>query len=224
MLGRIDNFWIVIAIIIGSAIWEWIKKRAESQQTGSAPDPSAPPNSAGTPARRTTTTPPPVAAPKPSPVGHWEEELRRLLGGETPEPKPPPIAAPPIRPVVIQPAHPAPRPVSVPAAAHPVPPPPTSAHPWLAAADRTVEVELPALGEARAAHQRASHLHEEVAEHLKRVEEMAERHLFKVPTAHHQAVSAEAARTISMIRDPVTARQAMIASLVFGPPKALDSP
>ena len=92
----------------------------------------------------------------------------------------------------------------------------------MAAAERAVAVQLPALTESTTSYRRASHLHEETGERLKRVEEMTERHLIKVPTANRQPVSIEAACAISTIRNPGTARQAVIASLVFGPPKALE--
>ena len=70
ILGRIENFWIIFALIIGSAIWEWIKRRSQSHDTG--PDESQSP-------RRTTTTPP-AATPRPAATSDWEAELRRLLG------------------------------------------------------------------------------------------------------------------------------------------------
>ena len=37
MLGRIDNFWIVIAIVIGSMIWEWFKRKGQTPETDSRP-------------------------------------------------------------------------------------------------------------------------------------------------------------------------------------------
>ena len=147
--------------------------------------------------------------------------MRRLLTDEAPTTNPPPIAPPPIQPVLL--SQPQPPPGSViarPATLKPARPP--MAEPRISAADRAVDVQLPPLTESTIAYRRASSLHEEVAEHLKRVEEITQRHQAKVPTAHRQAVSAEAARTISMIRHPATARQAIIASLVFGPPKALE--
>ena len=217
MFGRIENFWIVLAVIIGSAVWEWIKKRSASRQAGPEAGESRSPDSASAPGPTTATAP--AAPPRPSMAANWEEELRRLLSGETATPKPPPAAAPPIRPVVIQQEHPASRPVSVPPPVRPLAPSPP-AQPRMVAAHTAPD--LPVLTESRTAYQRASHLPDEVAQHLKRVDQMVERHLIKPPAAHRQAVSVEAARTISMIRNPATARQAIIASIVFGPPKALE--
>lgn len=251
MLARIDNFWIILAIIVGSAVWEWIKKRAEGSASGtgstrsepsSAPGQGIPPrplSPTSTPTPPSTAVPPvmtpPRAAPGPAPApastpaaGSWEEELRRLLGGDEPRPAPRPLAPPPapIRPVVIVQSRPAPSapPPSVfgrPAApARPAPAP--MAGPRIAAADKAVDVQLPALQESTVAYRRASRLHEEVAQHLKRVEEMTERHLAEVPVAHRPAASADAARTLALIRSPAGVRQAIIASMIFGAPKALE--
>ena len=219
MLGRIDNFWIIIALVIGSAIWEWLKKKGQSEQTGSASGESEPPHSPSVP-RRTTTTPP-APAQRPAATRNWEEELRRLLSGEEPPPKPPPEAERPFQPVTIEQPHSAPPPLIARPPLEKYAPPPRAA-PRMAAAERAVAVQLPALTESTTSYRRASHLHEETGERLKRVEEMTERHLIKVPTANRQPVSIEAACAISTIRNPGTARQAVIASLVFGPPKALE--
>jgi hypothetical protein len=66
-------------------------------------------------------------------------------------------------------------------------------------------------------------LHEGVAEHLKRVEEMTEHHRGAVPIVQRTGFSTETIQAISLIRNPRTTRQAVIASLIFGPPKALDT-
>src|SRR2546422_5903785 len=137
--------------------------------------------------------------------------------------KPPPVAPPPIRPVIVQEPKPSPPQRRVVAAAPVARTAPLAlSGPGTAEAAKTVEVHLQALKESAAAYQRASHLHEGVAEHLKRVEEMTEHHPGKVPTAHRPGFSAEAAQTIALIRNPRTARKAIIASLIFGPPKALE--
>jgi hypothetical protein len=88
-------------------------------------------------------------------------------------------------------------------------------------AEKTVEVQRSTLHESAAAYRRASHLQEDVARYLKGVEEMTERHSAEAPAMPQQTLSVEAAQTIALLRNPRTARQAVIASLIFGPPKAL---
>ena len=93
----------------------------------------------------------------------------------------------------------------------------------MADAEKSVEVQLPTLQESATAYQRASHLQEQVIERLKHVEEMTERHLAKVPTAHRATVSPDAVRSVALIRDRNTVRQAIVASLILGPPKGLEN-
>ena len=93
----------------------------------------------------------------------------------------------------------------------------------LSEAEKLVDVRLPVLKESVSAYQRASHLQEQVSERLKHVEEITERHLVSVPTAHRQTVSTDAVRAITLIRDRNTVRQAVIAALIFGTPKALEN-
>ena len=220
MLGRIDNFWILLALVIGSAIWEWLKKKGQTEQTGSGHREPESPHSTSAPHRPATA---PLAAPPHPTTSDWEKELRRLLGGEPPVAKPPPIAQPPVRPVILHEPEPFRSPPPVVTAA-PVARtvPPRLAESRIAEAERSVVVQLPALEESTTAYQRASRLHEGVAERLKRVEEITEHHLGKVPALLRPTLSAETAQTISLVRHPRTARKAMIASLIFGPPKTLE--
>lgn len=212
MLAGIDNFWIIVAIIIGSAIWDWIRKKGQHEETGSSPGEPGPPRPR-----------PPAAAPRPVATSDWEEELRRLLAGEPPVAKPPPNRPPPLRPVIVQESKPAPpsRPVmAAPPVARSARPPLAEAK--MAEAERAVEIQLPALKESPTVYHRASYLHQGVAEHLKRVEEMTEHNVGIIPIVRRQSYSAETARTIALIRNPRTARHAVIASMIFGPPRALE--
>src|SRR5207247_973276 len=95
--------------VLGSAIWKWLKKKGQSQQTDPRNDESQPSRSPAPPRRATTT--PPSSAPRPVATIEWEQELRRLLTGEAPRPKPPPVAPPPIQPVILPQPQPAPGPV-----------------------------------------------------------------------------------------------------------------
>ena len=93
----------------------------------------------------------------------------------------------------------------------------------MAEAEKVVEVQLPTLKESVTAYQRASHLQEQGIERLKHVEEMNQRHLASVPTAHRPAISPDAARAIALIRNRHTVRQAIVAGLIFGAPKGLEN-
>ena len=221
ILGVIDKIWIILAIAIGSIIIEWLKKRHPPGEPGSTDEAEA---------HRSTSTTAHPAESRPAATSDWEEELRRLLGGKPPVVRPPPVptpqqtaVSPPIRPVVIE----APRPVparppvtGAPTVARSIPP---LAGPAMAEAEKSVEVQLPTLKESVTAYQRASHLQEQVIERLKHVEEMTERHLASVPTAHRQSVSADAVRSIALIRDRKTVRQAIVAGLILGTPKGLEN-
>ena len=55
MLGRIDNFWVIIAIVIGSVLWDWLKKKGRPEDTDSLPSESESPRSGSVP--RPSTTP-----------------------------------------------------------------------------------------------------------------------------------------------------------------------
>ena len=221
--GGLDTFWILLLIVLGSAINEWLKKKKQTGKKDSWPTGS----DSQQPRDPATQQMPRPASPRPKAKSDWEEQLRRLLDGEMPMAKPPPVAPPhappPILPVIVQEPKPSP-PKGPVVAATPVTrtAPLALSGPGTAEAAKTVEVHLQALKESAAAYQRASHLHEGVAEHLKRVEEMTEHHPGKVPTAHRPGFSAEAAQTIALIRNPHMVRKAIIASLIFGPPKALE--
>jgi len=211
----LDTFWILLVIALGSAANEWLKKRKRAGKTDSSPTESD------------STRPPPPAHPvptRPTATSHWEEELRRLLGGEPPVAKPPTIAPPPVRPVILQEpesssAHR--RGVALVSPARTVAPPLAGAR--IGEAEKAVAVHLPALAESISAYQRASHLHEGVAERLKRVAETTEHHPGKPPTVHRSTFPAETAQIIALIRNPRTARQAVVASLVLGTPRGLGA-
>ena len=215
ILGDIDKIWILVAIGIGSIIVEWLKKKKPPGEPGSTDEEES--------RRSTTSTTSRPPASRPAATSDWEEELRRLLGGKPPVTKPPPVpaqqpaTAPPVRPVIIQ----APRHIPEPPVGNSIPPP--LAGTVMAEAERSVEVQLPTLKESVTAYQRASHLQEQVIERLKHVEEMTEKHLASIPTAHRQTVSPDAVRSIALIRNRNTVRSAIIASQIFGPPKGLEN-
>ena len=200
---------IIIAIIIGaSIIHSWWTRR--QQEASEQPDPN--PDAAG---RRPPPIPPQSGQNQPS--GGWEEELRRLLHGETPPPPPPvqrPKPPPPPPPMV------KPRPVAEPAAPRPflarslIPVPDKS---------REMEVGLPVrpvdLGQASAAHDRASHLQAYVIQRMKDTASKVSGHTTAAPTVHRVT---NADRLRSLLGEKESLRTMVVASVVLGPPKASE--
>jgi hypothetical protein len=170
--------------------------------------------------------------PSPQPAGRqlsWEEELKRLLEGQTPAE--PPAAPPPV--VIVQREAPAPQPVwsePEPAPApvftrRELPPVFTRPGPTEEAESHerhdTATGHMAVLREAASAHDRASHLGESFRERFESADRLA-------PTAPatRSAVrlakrSSEVESVVALLRHPKTARQVFIASAVFGQPKAL---
>jgi hypothetical protein len=84
-------------------------------------------------------------------------------------------------------------------------------------------MRLTRLAPSRAAYDKAGQLHESVAERLRKIDERTGHRHIETSTARREPVSPDAARAISLVRDPQTIRQAVITSLILGPPKALAS-
>ena len=141
--------------------------------------------------------PPQQGASKPS---NLEEELRRLLSGGSDQQPMPPVEEPPelVAPPVIQSASPTPEPEWEP--------------------EPVVETATP-LHEAKEAYQQASQLHESVAERMKQVHT---HHAAPVAITDTDATSVELREVITMVRQPKTARQAIVASVILGSPKGLE--
>jgi hypothetical protein len=216
--AAIDAYWIIItALVIGSAIVDWLKKRGQKDEAGSL-DQSGP----AAPLRRGTPAAPPPS-PRPVTTSNWEEELRRLLSGEPPVTKPPP-PPPPVQPVIISaPASPPVMPSPVIVKRQPPPPPVHVIRPHVEEAAEAPAVSLAKLEQSAGAYRRASQLHEAVGEHLRQVDAMTERHLAMAPVTRPRGVSSDLAKFIASLRDPGTARQAIAASIILGPPKALET-
>lgn len=223
LLAVTDNPYVVLAIVIISALTSWWQKRnkqGEHGETLGSEDPEvSPPQRAGT------------AAPSNQPL-NWEEELKRLLENKPPldstagTPPPPPI-------VQRVPPPPPPLPVRLPRESLPTdhegklsresePPP------WQdARLNRLPQPTKPlaTLEQSTHAYQRAAQLHETVASRMQRVDEQTEKHgkpLAVTRLAHHQLGSADARAVVALLRQPATARQALLASFVLAPPKALE--
>jgi hypothetical protein len=85
-------------------------------------------------------------------------------------------------------------------------------------------LSLARLDQSAQAYQRASQLHEGVADRLRRIDEATERHLVAPPLGRRATVSPEMAQALAWLRSPRAARQAVLASVILGPPRAGESP
>lgn len=207
-----ENLLIILAFIVLSGLSTWLKKRGQSEET--EPQPGS-----GRPAPRIpqgeAPGPQPPAMPQQPPKQpqfDWEAELRRLLEGETPEaPAAPPRVPPPI---IIEEKGPTPMVVTPMPQRKPQP----SQTPLSPTVRPTITPEVvpavvvlsappvPLSVEAKYGAQRAEHISKKAS----------------TPTTHGVAASAEIANALSLLGSPQTTRQAIIASLVLGPPKALE--
>ncbi len=150
-----------------------------------------------------SSSPPPAATPV-----DWEERLRRLLGEEAmpPKPKAPPAVPPPIAPAPRAPTGAAP-PVIRPATRPP------------ASSTRPLPVEVAPVTIRGAVPKREAAAVAELSRRFESVESARE-------LAAQMAAYSRQRRSVPLavsLHNPQAARQAFVASLVFGPPKGLES-
>lgn len=192
----------VIAIVVISMIHSWLQKRKEQPEEESSPWPKPQP--------RHPNAPPPLnRPPQPAPkAGNWEEELRRLLqGGEPARPRPPVvIAAPPPLPRT-----PSARPRVVPAPVVTVEPDGDM--------DTGLPVRMPTLEKSAQAFLRASSLEARVAEHMRGVDARVTSH---AAPEIKRTKAPEVREALALVRGRQSQRAAIIASVILGPPKALE--
>ena len=149
------------------------------------------------------TSAPPSAAPP-----DWEERLRRMLGEDVPTATPPPTAAPP--PII--------RPTEPPRSAPPLLRPARQAAPP-APPRRPPPVEIVPVIVPQSVNEASAEI-EETGRRYELQEAAAKAALLR------QAMTRAPRRTTGLkaaLRQPQAARQAFVASLVFGPPKGLES-
>lgn len=160
---------------------------------------------------------PPAARPT-----SWEDELRRLLEGQAG-----PASAPPAqRPPVMAPQAPqAPRVITVmapkPPPARPAPVNLPQARPVPATKPSPIEVsarELAPLTQSQQAYARASQIDKTVAAHIEKV---SGQHV-QATVVIRRAPSPEVTQVISLFKNAKAARQAVMATVVFGPPRAFE--
>jgi hypothetical protein len=223
-----DSLLILLVLVGLSVITSWLQKKRQAGEAESWPAGPRPSHPAPLP-RRTSPpgvpSPAPPAAEAPSPTSRWEEELRRLLEGESPVSAPPPapivpkleessqrrvVAPPPL------PPKPAPAVVRTVRPARPVPSL-ESMEPLEAAA-----AGLGRLDQSARAYERARQLHQAAAERLHQVETMTAQHRVGVAQGRRRTRPPEVAAAVNLLRHPTSARQAVVASLILGPPKGLD--
>ena len=224
----------LVVFVAISALSSWLKNRNAEKSADELPPPPLIP-------RRGQTNRPSPPAREQKPVS-WEEELRRLLEGESP-------AAPPPQPIIIERRAPEPPPLRHPVAE----PPPTLAARRRAAAEEEesgegggLAVDMPTLSQAastqayaaqvderagkrlrqggafaaaNASHVRASQLHELTAARMRRVSEQTPA-MMAVTTRVSRTT--EGVRVSAMLRHPESVRTAIVASIVLSQPKATE--
>ena len=217
----------MLAIVVISALSSWFQKR--NQKDGQAEPWGGEDEESSRPQRPTGSS---TSAPNPNQALNWEEELKRLLEGKppldstasTPPPMPPPI---------IRRVPPPPVPQKVSRESEGVDEESITSRegssPWSDTAyDSLPEPTKPLahLEHNTQAYQRATKLHETVAARMRHVDELTEKH--GKPLAASRVVrrdigSPDARAVVALLRQPATARQALLASFVLAPPKALES-
>ncbi|HXG46514.1 MAG TPA: hypothetical protein VNO52_02735 [Methylomirabilota bacterium] len=189
---------ITILLMAGAAIFHAFMKKREEKEAETWLDDMRPGQPRGTP-----TSPAPAGSRGEAPRAEsWEDQLRRLL--EESRPAPPPV-------------QPAPPPVPV------EPPPLVVRAPSGAPSDLASDegegrpVHMPTLSESAHALERADHLDERVAERLHQVSARLGLHRTAAVT------KADLDERLAWLRNPASVRTALVASIVLGPPKALES-
>jgi hypothetical protein len=168
--------------------------------------------------------------PQPGPTS-WENELRRLLDNQGQAP--PASAPPPARPIPTRPppivVPQAPRVITV-SPARPVivldsPPPaapvrvrPVIVPPSLPPGVLTSGQPLATLSEAQLAYARASQLDKAAAARIERVPGQE----VQLTTVVRKSTSPEVTQVLSLFKNPQAARQAVIAAIILGPPRAFE--
>lgn len=226
-----ESFVVILVIFLLSAISNWLKRRAEEKAAGTTPPPPPQPNRG-----------PSAPAPPGAPATRWEEELRRLLEGESGAPPPLPLPAPP---PIIAPARSAPTPAPPPLPArarHATAPEPMSeesdapsrpladfreaddAYQYGADINRQGAARMrqaETFSTAESAYNHGATLHAQVAERMRQIVDK---------TRHAAPATFETRRTrtrspvaLEVLKSPATARQAIVYAALLGPPKSLEN-
>jgi hypothetical protein len=222
LLGFTDNPYVILAIVIISAISSWLqnrnKKPNQAEPWGGEDDESYKPYQQ------------PAGTGTPNQPLNWEEELKRLLEGKPPLDQTAGVPPPP--PPIVRRVEPPPMPEPVARESQGVDEESLasreSSSPWSEVAlDSQPEPTKPLarMEESHQASQRIAHFHESVAAHMHRVDAQVEKHgqPLHAPKPALRPVNADARTVVALLRQPATARQALLASFVLAPPKALEA-
>ena len=236
--SSLESLLVFVVIVLLSGASNWLKKRQEQKDGTFVPPTPRPPPVPGTPS-----PPPPVST-----LGGWEEELRRLLEGEPPVPPPgarptppPPLVTARQAPTQAPPTRQAQTPPpSLPPEEEVKPlPVPTSSPVRFPETERALDLApAPAFNLAKfvqtaKAHERAQHLDsdaygrasnldERTAYRLRYVVDRTQNPLASQVAPRRRGLAIESARTLAQLRNPLSARQAILASVIMAPPKALE--
>ncbi|MBI4658987.1 MAG: hypothetical protein HY735_09095 [Verrucomicrobia bacterium] len=205
-----DSLLGTIVLLLIMAVSSWLQKKAQQRQIDSAGEDgeSSHPQNAPPPVSR----PDAPGQPSPRPVRgiDWQQELRRLLEGEASPPPPKPV-------VVKETLLPA-----MPPQVHP----PTMVKPPRPAPVASISEEgreSSRVAPAIAAYRQAQQLHSEASARLHQAVEQAKRRESMSSRRAHGKGSPEIASAISLVRSRSSVRQAFVASVVLGPPTALEN-
>ncbi len=196
-----DSPWVILVFVLVGALSNWLMKRRQRNQQGSRPEGDEP-------------LPPPGKPQEGSPRElDLQEVLRQLLGGEPPPPR---VPQPPPIPPVLRDAR-----LSEVSSDEGQ----FQREPALSdEARETVEAvrPYPAPLRSNATRVEPGEQLEQLARHFEQLNVTGRRPATLGNTGHKQR-SRERTRAVALVRDAGTVRQAFVASLVFGPPKAFES-
>jgi hypothetical protein len=198
-----DQLIFLLVVVVLSMLHSWWKKRKgePETETESEPWPGQKPN------RPPKSPPAGRPGPPPSKAASWEEELRRLLQGEEPaRPAPPPVVVQLPPPLPRAASRPAPRPIIV-----------EQSDPDM---DKGLPVKMPTLEHSAQAFLRASQLESKVASHMDRVGHQVTAHP-KLET--RKEVAPTIRQAIGLVRQRQSQRAAILAGIILGPPKAMET-
>lgn len=206
-----EKLIVIAVLVIGGMIHNWFQRRQEEKESQNQN-------------RRRQDS------PSDGPDMSWEEQMRRLLHGDPEGPSVPPPQPPSRREMTRPPVILAPPPVPA-SLRRPAAPPPILVQTSIPVPDegREEEVGLPVetvkLGAASSAYERASHLQSEVAARMLATTSRIASHA--LPTAPPPGVARGSVRAPSPARqyfaDRTSQRAAVVASVILGPPRALES-
>ncbi len=217
IFASLESILVFAAIVLISALSNWLKQRQERKQAEARGE--LEPGRPG-PVRQPLFddedldgAPPARPAAKPL---DWQEELRRLLEGDQPRPVPPP--PPPLAPRSA-PAVDAPPPIRT----APVPTPPRPVVVTLAETQAGPLGGPGRLEESAAAFLRGSQLPEVAEVRLQTaVQQVASARPKEARRLDLRPPTETAARLRELLRDRTTVRQAVLASIILGPPRGME--